>query len=162
MSDIDIEYKIVNEIKDELSFPPAQTGVIVEYLNRHGWIRDPGRLIDPNDIRKGDRYRVEWDSVRTYPSVNYGGTPAPKSHSRHTLEKVSGGGDPRIMRGSWEEHSHVRFFLLERPAPTNAEKLAKEMLESFNRCEFDREPTWKQMAEALDARGVKAPGGDDE
>lgn len=45
------------------------------------------------------------------------------------------------------------------PVPTNAELLAKEMLESFNRCEFDREPTWKQMAEALDARGVKAPEG---
>lgn len=46
------------------------------------------------------------------------------------------------------------------PVPTNAELLAKEMLESFNRCEFDREPTWKQMAEALAARGVKAPGGE--
>lgn len=43
------------------------------------------------------------------------------------------------------------------PEPTNAELLAKEMLESFNRCEFDREPTWEQMASALDARGVKAP-----
>lgn len=43
------------------------------------------------------------------------------------------------------------------PEPSNAEKLAKEMLESFNRCEFDREPTWEQMASALDARGVKAP-----
>lgn len=47
------------------------------------------------------------------------------------------------------------------PEPTNAEKLAKEILASFNRCEFDFESSFEQMAKALDARGVKA-GGDDE
>lgn len=56
MSDIDIEYKIVNEIKDELAFPPAQTSVIVEYLNRHGWLRDPaqapGRTITRSEFNK--------------------------------------------------------------------------------------------------------------
>lgn len=47
------------------------------------------------------------------------------------------------------------------PEPTNAEKLAKEMLTSFNKCEFDFESSFEQLAKALDARGIKAPGGDD-
>lgn len=43
------------------------------------------------------------------------------------------------------------------PEPANAEKLARELLESFNRCEFDLEDTFEQMAQALAARGVKVP-----
>lgn len=42
------------------------------------------------------------------------------------------------------------------PEPSNAEKLVEELLESFNRCEFDLEDTFEQMARALAARGVKA------
>lgn len=65
MSDIDIEYKIVNEIKDELAFPPAQTSVIVEYLNRHGWLRDPaqapGRTITRSEFNKAF---TEWFDER--------------------------------------------------------------------------------------------------
>ena len=48
------------------------------------------------------------------------------------------------------------------PEPTNAEKLAKEILASFNKCEFDFESSFEQLAKALDARGIKAPGGDDD
>ncbi|GAA1544396.1 hypothetical protein [Brevibacterium picturae] len=48
------------------------------------------------------------------------------------------------------------------PEPTNVEKLTKEILTSFNRCEFDLESSFEQLAKALDARGIKAPGVDDE
>ena len=71
--------------------------------------------------------------------------------------------------GSVEElASHLRgtfrqlgITVVPDPEPTNADKLAKEILASFNKCEFDLESSFEQMAKALDARGVKAPGGDD-
>lgn len=59
------------------------------------------------------------------------------------------------------EH-HLNLTVVPDPEPTNAEKLAKEMLTSFNKCEFDFESSFEQLAKALDARGIKAPGGDDD
>lgn len=48
------------------------------------------------------------------------------------------------------------------PKSTNSEKLAKELVTSFNRCEFDFETSFEQLAKALDARGITAPEADDE
>ena len=58
--------------------------------------------------------------------------------------------------------SRIGITVVPDPEPTNAEKLAKEILASFNKCEFDLESSFEQLAKALDARGVKAPGGDDD
>jgi hypothetical protein len=68
---------------------------------------------------------------------------------------------------SYEDHFRagveaVGGAIVDDPKPTNAEKLAKEILTSFNKCEFDFESSFEQLAKALDARGIKAPGGDDE
>ena len=57
--------------------------------------------------------------------------------------------------------SRIGITVVPDPEPTNAEKLAKEILASFNKCEFDLESSFEQLAKALDARGVKAPGGDE-
>ena len=56
---------------------------------------------------------------------------------------------------------YLGLTIVDDPAPTNAEKLAKEILTSFNRCEFDFETSFEQLAKALDARGIKAPGDED-
>ena len=69
---IDIEYRLVAQIKDELALPPSEAGVIVEYLNRHGWLHDPeqvpGRTITRSEYRnivdgavKISGYEDDWE-----------------------------------------------------------------------------------------------------
>lgn len=137
MSDIDIEYKIVNEIKDELAFPPAQTSVIVEYLNRHGWLRDPdqapGRPITRSEFNKAFS---EWFDERD------------KARIVGIVERLFG------------------ITVIPDPEPTNAELIERKLRE------LREEPgEWMTyatdsdicgFARALDAKGVKAPGGDDD
>ncbi|MGO3895381.1 hypothetical protein [Brevibacterium aurantiacum] len=115
--------ELIDELIDELQVP-ADVRVlnlreVITYLDNRGCLKDPGTEIDPDDLQKGDRYRVEYDYVHHNRLEVITGEEAPRKKlvRRHTVEQILGEGSPEPMFFSGDSTENERYFLLERAEP---------------------------------------------
>lgn len=112
MNETALEDKLVNDIYADVGTERIFAREVVEYLIRHGWVGDLGTPVDREDIRDGDRYRVEYDYVRE-PMIGK----SPSRRRRYSIEDVATGPiQPRRGFGN-DMVENEQYFLLERAQP---------------------------------------------
>ena len=110
---------LVDELAKSVGTDQAAAFEALTYLSHHGYLRDPGTEVEPDHIRNGDRYRVEYESVR--PTMEYVFSARDVTQKtvriRYSIEKLEDGLGVRPWRYSSERIENVKYFLLERAKP---------------------------------------------
>lgn len=117
-------------------------------------LRHSGTPIDPDDIRKGDWYRVEYEIVRPKMELRTSDLIPATQTTKHTSERIADGKDPRPHRFSLDTLRNVEFYLLAPAAPErhpHAEEISKALrgIDGIDPTKTD------SIADALAAVGVK-------
>lgn len=88
----------------------------IDWLDDRGYLREPATPIEEDQIRKGDRYRAEYDVVGPgEPLIHYSGEEPSPIRKHYSVEQVHGGGSPRPMIFNRARLENLAFFLIERP-----------------------------------------------
>lgn len=114
MTDHRLIERLVKELAQSVGTIDPTARAVLLHLSRHGYLRDPGTPIEPGDIRKGDRYRVEYDLLWSPLELRLSETDPPTVQSRHTTEKVWNGGNLGPNFWSSQRVENTAYFLLER------------------------------------------------
>ena len=110
---IDLGVRIEAEMPNPSYIDALET---IDWLDDRGYLREPATPIDEDQIRKGDRYRAEYDVVGSgEPLIHYGGEAPSTVRKHYSVEQVHGGGTPRPMVFNRVRLENLTFFLIERP-----------------------------------------------
>lgn len=112
--------ELIDQLVDELeatvgAVTPSSREALI-HLESRGCLKEGGTEVDPDELREGDRYRVEYDYVHhnRLGVLTDGEAPTKKLVRRHTVEQIRGEGTPTPAHYSGDSIENARYFLLER------------------------------------------------